>query len=288
MDDQIKINFVLPHTWSDLNEEQLHYILQLRSASSMSPFEIRVACLMRFTGMEERRPHTDAERELAAKDKVHFMRTKHGGKSTELILPTWFLTRAHDQLAWLDHPTRDVTRLCRIVRHFSPVSAKLDDIRFGDYLTIENYWQSAMAWAATGDSEGPSSQVMQLLHNIAVMLYKPSALRKIFSKKPFAMSPLMTANILHWLTGWHLFAMEQWPHLFRPSGGESKGVVTPELLREQVDIQLSALTGGDVTKLEAVLNVSAWDALNMLDIKQREADQMRKKQEEAERRKNRK
>ena len=45
---------------------------------------------------------------------------------------------------------------------------------------------------------------------------------------------------------------------------------------DQMNVQIRALTGGDVTKEEAVMKMDCWRALTELDAKAREAAEIKK------------
>ena len=122
----------------------------------------------------------------------------------------------------------------------------------------------------------------ECLNELASLLYYPHREWYLPVKPRKASYPPETAqNIMHWMIGWHKYALYAFPHLFRRSGGSSSPI-TSEALREQTDAQLSALTGGDVTKLPIVLkSTMTHDALHVLDIKAHEAAEARKAREEA-------
>lgn len=290
--DKIKINLDLPQTWSDLTEDQLKYVLQLRASSTMSAYEIRIAALMRFAHMEERQPLTEAEKYMKEREGYHFMRVpKIVGTSDKILpLPEWVFLDAVNRLSWLDGPTNDVTRLENIVSRYKPYDATMSDMPFGVYLQVENHWQVAMSWAKVQADESTDKQVrVEALEHVEICLEQIARLlyvsqRKWWQKKPkpFAFSMLMQQNILHWLSGWHSWAAIAYPHLFKPSGNAEGTVVTSRYLQDQIDSQISALTDGDVTKLPHVLEkTTTADALHILDIKAKEAAAAKKAQEDA-------
>ena len=65
------------------------------------------------------------------------------------------------------------------------------------------------------------------------------------------------------------------PHLFRKSKGDDD---TSDLsVIESINVQLRALTDGDVTKEAAVKAVDCWRALTELDAKAKQAEEFRRK-----------
>ena len=282
------VNLDLPQTWSDLNDDQLRYILRLRNIESVTPMEIRLLAVLKFAGLEERKPRTETERAFAESNNVRYFKVARCSESRvkEMPLPDWFLTESIKRMAWLDEPTDDVTRIVNLISGHLPYEADLSDMPFGIYLQVENAWQTALSWAAAMSEQKANKEVQkhlyECLNELASLLYYPHREWYLPVKPRKASYPPETAqNIMHWMIGWHKYALYAFPHLFRRSGGSSSPI-TSEALREQTDAQLSALTGGDVTKLPIVLkSTMTHDALHVLDIKAHEAAEARKAREEA-------
>ena len=76
---------------------------------------------------------------------------------------------------------------------------------------------------------------------------------------------------------WFSYVKKQFSQLFRhffkpaPSGGKNVDWL------EQMNAQIRALTDGDITKEDAVLEKDCWRALTELDAKAHEAEKFRKK-----------
>ena len=282
------VNLDLPQTWSDLNDDQLRYILRLRNIESVTPMEIRLLAVLKFAGLEERKPRTETERAFAESNNVRYFKVARCSESRvkEMPLPDWFLTESVKRMAWLDEPTDDVTRIVNLISGHLPYEADLSDMPFGIYLQVENAWQTALSWAAALSGQKANKEAQKHLHEcldeLASLLYYPHREWYLpFKPRKVSYPPETAQNIMHWMIGWHKYALYAFPHLFRRSGGTSSPI-TSEALREQTDAQLSALTGGDVTKLPIVLkSTMTHDALHVLDIKAHEAAEARKAREEA-------
>ena len=282
------INLDLPQTWSDLNDDQLRYVLRLRNIESVTPMEIRLLAVLKFAGLEERKPRTETERAFAESNNVRYFKVARCSESRvkEMPLPEWFLTESIKRMAWLDEPTDDVTRIVNLISGHLPYEADLSDMSFGIYLQVENAWQTALSWAAALSGQKANKEAQKHLHEcldeLASLLYYPHREWYLpFKPRKVSYPPETAQNIMHWMIGWHKYALYAFPHLFRRSGGSSSPI-TSEALREQTDAQLSALTGGDVTKLPIVLkSTMTHDALHVLDIKAHEAAEARKAREEA-------
>lgn len=281
------VNLDLPQTWSDLNDDQLRYILRLRNIESITPMEIRLLAVLKFAGLEECKPRTETERAFAESNDVRYFKVARCSESRvkEMPLPDWFLTESVRRMAWLDEPSDDVTRIVDLVGGRRPYEADLSDMPFGIYLQVENAWQTALSWAAAMSGSKANKEAQKHLHEcleeLASLLYYPYREWYLPVKRKVSYPRETAQNIMHWMIGWHKYALYAFPHLFRRSGGSSSPI-TSEALREQTDAQLSALTGGDVTKLPIVLkSTMTHDALHVLDIKAHEAAEARKAREEA-------
>ena len=78
----------------------------------------------------------------------------------------------------------------------------------------------------------------------------------------------------------HYFA-RLFPHFLQPMSSSSEdllGYAPPigEVLRTAMNAQIRALTGGDITKEEAVLSMDTWRALTELDAKAKEVEDIKR------------
>ena len=89
-------------------------------------------------------------------------------------------------------------------------------------------------------------------------------------KKVPRLKPYMFFCIVQWFTQLKaLFALE-FTNFFQPMTGS-----TPSSIKEAMNAQIRALTGGDVTKEKEVLAIDTWRALTELDAKAREAEEFK-------------
>ena len=87
-------------------------------------------------------------------------------------------------------------------------------------------------------------------------------------------------NLFYWWTALKLTLAEQFPNLFRNNEGEGNllaGKSMQQRLQEAMNNQIRALTKGDITKEEQVLQMNLWRALTELDNLAREADELNRK-----------
>lgn len=154
-------------------------------------------------------------------------------------------------LDWLDElpagPIRPATLYGREAVH--PLLA---GVTFRDYLSAENYYQGYLM-----------SHEPEALQALAGVLY-PGTTRTL--------TPTAHHLLLLWMAGLKQAYTGLFPDLFSRAPASDE---VPDL-REIMNAEIRALTGGDITKLEAVLSADTLDALTELNAKAREAREIEK------------
>ena len=89
------------------------------------------------------------------------------------------------------------------------------------------------------------------------------------------LTPGERVGTLLWFVHVKQVMARSFPHFFKKTVVED-GEPEPVNFIELYNIQLRALTGGDVTKEDTVLNLACWRALTELDAKAREAEELEK------------
>lgn len=233
-----KLEVSVPKAWEELEEGQLLYILRLL-ANGIDADRVQFCAFMRFAGLGVVRQERGA------------LIVRRGWKlyplsGEELVLGAMALNFINEPPSIPQRP-----------EHWGgvqAVNAEMHGVPFGQYLQIENYLQQYL--------QQPDDR---LLHPMARLLYpgiKPAKMKaKVFRYL-----------IAHWLTGLKMLFSSLYPDLYRPAPTVDG---LPDL-REAMLAQIRALTSGDVTKEERVLNVDTWTALAELDAKAREARELEK------------
>ena len=85
----------------------------------------------------------------------------------------------------------------------------------------------------------------------------------------------------YWFASLKWYFSGMFPHFLKtiPSDSENLLGYTPpigEVLRTAMNAQIRALTGGDITKEEAVLSMDTWRALTELDAKAKEVEDIKR------------
>ena len=156
------------------------------------------------------------------------------------------ITEAISNLEWLgDFPVYPV-RLSRIGFHRA-VNADLQNVSFEDFLTLDNLYQGYL-----------QTQKENLLHDMALILYQARFIR---------LSKEEATSIFYWFTS----VKRYFASLF----GEN-AALSYRQLQDNVNTQIRALTGGDITKERDVLRMDCWRALTELDAKAKDYDELQK------------
>lgn len=132
------------------------------------------------------------------------------------------------------------------------LNAYLHGVPFRTWLDVENYYQGYL-----------QSRDPEALQCLAQVLY-PGAEAELSAAEGYL--------VLLWVMSLKAAYSQLFPHLFRAQGGTGTDDAPDQ--REVMNAQIRALTGGDVTKTQAVLETDTLDALTELDAKAREAHEL--------------
>lgn len=234
------LNLQLPRSWSELTRAQLFYAYFLKHAGRFSPAEVRALCLLRFG-------HLSRDRMPAPRG---FVRLRQGRRS--YCVPTVLLGVAADTLSYLDGLPDTPVRL-EEWEGCPAASPMLYEVDFGTYLLLENYWQSFLR---TKDEKA--------IDRMSLLLYKGLSPKK-------AAHPILRYAVACWMAALKEQMAARFGHLFRPAGSEGDDLPDMEKV---MNAELRALTGGDVTREAEVRAVGLWRALEELNAKAREAEEL--------------
>lgn len=228
-----------PKSWQELTPPQLRYILTLQ-AQGIPSGTIQVSAFLHFAGLK------------IYKTEGEFLRLRAGMKVYRVKASD--IAMAAMALDFITDPPTTPQLLPELADKQAK-DAELHGVPFAHYLQIENYMQQ---YLRTKDAT--------LLTPVLAILYEDNLQEEDIDDTARYM-------VLHWYNGLKPFLAQTFPDLFRPvAGAEGE---EPDL-QEIMLAQIRALTGGDVTKEEQVLNVDTWTALAELNAKAREAKEVNK------------
>lgn len=245
------IDLSVPKSWQELPDKELRFVFRLLNGS-YTLAQVKTRCLLRWAGMKV----------VRQEGALFIMRYK------KQVFPISALqiTEAISNLEWLgDFPVYPV-RLSRIGFHRA-VNADLQNVSFEDFLTLDNLYQGYL-----------QTQKENLLHDMALILYQARffgcSLRR---RRNIRLSKEEATCIFYWFTSVKRYFASLFTHFFgiSPTGGEN-ATLSFRQLQDNVNTQIRALTGGDITKERDVLSMDCWRALTELDAKAKDYDELQK------------
>ena len=245
------MNINLPLSWSDLTDHQLLDFFTLLS-NDHSFEEILTLCLLRWGNLRvvRRLPSGDYLVKLRAKPK------------TEAVLSLRKIHNATNTLAFLKSfppfPTR-ITHICKA----KAITADFQGVPFSTFISVDNYYQGFL-----------QTQNYDLLRQTATLLYP--------SVKQETLTTAHCLMVFYWITSLKQYLARLFPHFLQSVPRDPDNLLGTsatafgDTLRAAVNAQIRALTGGDITKENAVLEMDTWRALTELDAKAKECEDMKK------------
>ena len=245
--ERIRVNLIVPRSWEELSQEQLKYyffvLTMCRSAA-----EVKTYCLCRWSGLEVLYPYGEG-----------FM-CRH--EEREFVLQPLQVAAAIQSLDWTDTlPTRPV-RLERIGK-YRALPADFQEVPFEKFIICDNLYQGYL-----------SAKDDQLLDDLARVLYQSAKV------KPDAAQRI---GVFYWFASLKEMFARQFKHFFQPLSAQSDGNMFDqgrsqyEIIYHAVNVQIRALTKGDVTKEKEVLAIDTWRALTELDALAKEYEEFNRK-----------
>ena len=231
-----------PRSWRELSQDQLRYVFGLLGTFS-DLTQIKTFMFMRFCGIQVQK--------WTSKGVFCFMRSRFGRRKFFTITANQVQSLIH-QFDFIDSFDTMNVRLDSI-RGCRAVDVNLHGISFIDYLSAETAFQVYL-----------SSKKMENIDTLARILYRK---RNGDAPKRLKLNIAERTSVFAWYCYVKAEFARQFPSFFRPAGSEP----TKWDLLKMANVQLRALTQGDVTKEEMIKNMDCWRALTELNEKAREA-----------------
>lgn len=242
-------NVTFPDSWKSLTQEQLRYVYY--ALFTFPGVQANTYIFFRLTAMQVIR---NLINHVVVDVKRGFFR-----RSRRVAIPKSQIEWAAGQLDWLHEPNSTPVRLEKI-GSLHAIDCLWHGLRFEDYLIVENYYQGFL-----------HTQDLELIRQAARYLYKPR-FAVMASKVPAKDYELFA--VMHWISSVKNAFADAFPNFFRRVDSTSSGA--PDMVRV-MNSQIRALTDGDITKEEHVLNMDCWRALTELDAKAKEYAEMKQK-----------
>ena len=253
-----RIELTCPQSWRELTQEQLRYTFFLLSTFA-DKVMVKTYMFVRFTGIN-----------VIKKNRFGWQCVCHPEdekRKRVFYLQLWEIHSFLEQLAWVDSIEAMDNRL-DVVQGLEAVHPLLQEevargriITFEEYLCMEKYYQR---FHSTGDEEA--------IDILASFLYRKSD----FSRpSELTLTPAERLATLSWFAHVKVVMSHAFPHFFRRT--ESEDDISELSMLQSFNVQLRALTDGDITKEAQVKQTDCWRALTELDAKAREAEEFRRK-----------
>lgn len=259
----VNINLTAPTSWRELSQEQLLTVFDLMAIEQEST-AIKTYMLIYFCGLHVIR-HTRFGWKFW---------TMVDGKKRVIYIKTSEMQSFIHQFDFIDQLEAMDCRLDAVCGLHAADALLQQGVTFNEYLHAEKYYQ---LFVETKD--------MEYIDNLAQWLYHDSHGRAAGygdavddHGKPVedvTLTPGERVGTLLWFVHVKQVMARFFPHFFKKTVVED-GEPEPVNFIELYNIQLRALTGGDVTKEDTVLNLACWRALTELDAKAREAEELEK------------
>ena len=240
----ISFNVPLPTSWQELTQEQLLAVFRLMAYGESGPALMTQAFLI-FSGLKP-------EGEDIYRNYAGFLFKIGVNQIAAAALHLEYLTTPPTAAVRLDHALDGTP--CK-------TGADFEDATFGEFLHADGLFLMYL--------NNPEANADRLAE-IAEMLYPGIG-------RAAAASPLMNANIIVWLTGLKHQLTGMYHYLFAAPAAADYEETPEEAAARRRRATLSmirALTGGDITKENDILQTAAHSALNELNEKAREAKEL--------------
>lgn len=235
------LNISLTNSWEKLNDKQLKYICYL--LVRFDAITAKTYLFIRFSGIKIHKKTNEGwhcSLKLSTFRRVHF------------YLENCQIQSFIHQLDFIEESNDRPVRLSQIL-WYKAAHPLLRGVSFQDYITLENLYQG---YLHTNNSE--------LLQTMATILYSTQdrLLRIRYTEEE-------RLSVFLWYTSVKNHFSKVFRFFFSPTG-EDGGI--PNMI-EVMNSEIRALTGGDITKENEILNMDCWRALTELNEKARETQE---------------
>lgn len=243
----VTIDLHVPASWGEMTQQQLRYTLWLL-VHFADHTVVKTYMFCRFAGVD-----------IIRKTRYGW-KCKIDGIARAVYIKTWEIQEFIHQLDYIDSYDSFDGRL-DAVDGYHATDVLLQGVTFETYLNAEKYYQN---FQQTKDDKWIAC--------LACQLYEDDEGN---NPDEMALSPEETLGTMLWYAHVKQVLSHEFKHFFRPAPSNSDEVDQPDYL-EIYNNELRALTGGDITKEEEVLQMDTWRALTELDAKAREAEELEK------------
>ena len=243
-------NLSLPKDWQSLSDSQLQYFFtQLSHDLPME--EILTLCLYKWADL----------RVLCKTHDGSYLVKRRRKQKQESTLTIRQVQAATASLDFLRQFAPLPVRISKIGRA-AAIAADFQGVPFSTFISADNYYQGFL-----------HTKNINILKCAAPLLYPKVKQRKLTTAHLFC--------IFYWIASLKQYFARQFRHFLTSSPIEPTNLLgdSPNIAEEvknAMNAQIRALTGGDITKEKAVLDMDTWRALTELDAKAKEVEDFKR------------
>lgn len=238
-----KLKLDVPTSWQELSEEQQRKVLE--ELGSVYPTLAKTRMVMYFSGIHIK--------ERNGSELICYL-----DNGQVFIMQTWQWHWLVERMSFVD--SYKGYRPLPNIGPLKQVDELLHGVPFSAYLAMEKYYQGFLRNKKT-----------DLLEKLGRLLYMDG--EEYSQTQHFSEGERL--NCFLWLAATKESLVKFFPNYFKPAGA-SNGKATQYDILAQMNMQIRALTGGDITKEKEVLDMDCWRALTELDAKALDAIEIKK------------
>lgn len=243
------MDIAMPKAWNELTQEQLRYVYY--AMYNFPGVQAYTYIFFRLVALKVVKRIPDF---VVAKVGTRLFRHRR------VVIPKCQIDWAVSSLAWL-HEENDCPTPLERIGQFRAIDAQWHGLSFENYLIVENYYQGFL-----------QTHNLELIRTAAKYLYAP---RWLLNRGRVPAKDYELFSIVHWIASMKRRFAVSFPNFFRRVNSAADGAM-PDMTAV-MNGQIRALTDGDITKEERVLDMSCWRALTELDAKAKEYQEMKQK-----------
>lgn len=239
------LNLCLPKSWQELTDKQLQEVYTLL-ARNYTAAELKARCLFSWSGLSVVYRNEDFV-------KVQFEGREHSLTALQIaeVLPC---------LDWLDGLPPFPRHLAVIGRHHA-INVLFQNVPFEKFIVADNFYQGYL-----------HTQNRDLLLKLASVLYD--------TEKPLPLKAWEEVSVFYWFASLKDFFARRFPDFFKPANPEASNLLgsnrsASAQIQEAVDTMIRALTKGDITKEQEILQLNTWRALTELNAQAKEYEEIK-------------
>lgn len=252
MADVLKINLIVPSYWTALSNKQMRFLYKL-IADERPSVEIKTRCLLRWGGLS-----------VVCRKKDGKYIVRHGKQLFDLSAMD--VTEAISVLDWIEEPVPTVPVRPSCLCGRTPLPADFQEVPLKTFIIADNLYQG---WLFSRSDELCS----ELFH----VLYPDRRLLYAFCRSN---SSVVETAVFYWFAALKNMFSRKWPELFKSATPQTESNMlgyAPANLESNMNTLIRALTKGDITKEQEVLEMDTWRALEELNAQAREYNEFNRK-----------